>query len=46
MDNFLPYALLLAFGEALLTGTLITVFVVYRREWVATFDDARWLRRP
>jgi len=46
MDNYLPYALLLAFGEAFLTGTLITVFVVYRREWVATFDDARWLRRP
>lgn len=45
VSDYLSYALLLAFGEAFLTGMLITVFVVYRREWVATFDDARWLRR-
>ncbi|UCE30050.1 MAG: energy-coupling factor ABC transporter permease [Burkholderiales bacterium] len=29
----------------LLTGMLVTVFVVYRPQWVATFDDARYLRR-
>ncbi|MDA8108981.1 MAG: energy-coupling factor ABC transporter permease [Betaproteobacteria bacterium] len=45
VDDYLAYALLLAFGEAFLTGMLITLFVVYRREWVATFDDAHWLRR-
>jgi uncharacterized membrane protein len=45
VHDYLSYALLLAFGEAFLTGMLITVFVVYRRDWVATFDDARWLRR-
>jgi uncharacterized membrane protein len=37
-------ALMLAFGEAFLTGTLVTLLVVYRRDWVATFDDRRWLR--
>ena len=45
LHDDLAYALLLAFGEAFLTGMLITVFVVYRREWVVAFDDAHWLRR-
>ena len=31
----------LAFGEALLTGMLIALGVVYRPRWVATFDPAR-----
>jgi uncharacterized membrane protein len=33
----------MGFGEAFLTGMLVTILVVYRRDWVATFDDARWL---
>ncbi|MFO1362770.1 MAG: energy-coupling factor ABC transporter permease [Burkholderiales bacterium] len=36
---------LLAFAEATLSGMLITLFVVYKPEWVGTFDDARYLRR-
>ncbi len=43
--GFLPYALLLGWGEAFLTGMLATIFVVYRRDWIVTFDDARYLRR-
>lgn len=35
----------LAYAEAFITGALTTVFVVYRPQWVATFDDARYLRR-
>jgi len=35
--------LMLGFGEAFLTGMLVTILVVYRRDWVVTFDDARWL---
>lgn len=44
-SGYLPYTLLLGWGEAFLTGMLATIFVVYRREWILTFDDARWLRR-
>jgi len=38
--------LLLAWGEALLTGMLVTIFVVYRPGWVWTFDDRRYLAPP
>jgi len=39
-EEFAILALLLAFGEATLTGMLVTLAVVYRPAWVATFDDA------
>jgi uncharacterized membrane protein len=45
-EQFLPYCLLLAFAEATLTGMVITLLVVYRPQWVGTFDDARYLSRP
>jgi uncharacterized membrane protein len=41
--EYLPYLLYLAFGEATLTGMLIVLAVVYRPQWVATFDDRRYL---
>ena len=41
--EYAPYLLYLAFGEATLTGMLVTLAVVYRPQWVATFDDARYL---
>ena len=41
--EYVPYLLYLAFGEATLTGMLVTLAVVYRPSWVATFDDARYL---
>lgn len=44
-EQFLPYWLLLAFAEATLTGMVVTIFVVYRPDWVGTFDDARYLYR-
>jgi uncharacterized membrane protein len=43
-ELYLPYYLLLAWSEALFTGMTITLFVVYKPEWVATFDDGRYLR--
>ncbi len=43
-DFYLPYYLLLAWSEAVLTGMAMTLFVVYKPEWVATFDDRRYLR--
>jgi uncharacterized membrane protein len=42
-ELYLPYYLLLAWSEALFTGMTITLFVVYKPEWVATFDDGRYL---
>lgn len=41
--NYLPYFLLLGFAEAWLSGMSITLMVVYRPAWVATFDDRRYL---
>ena len=45
-DGFIPYGLLLAWGEAFLSGLLATIFVVYEPRWMVTFDDARYLRPP
>ena len=41
--EYLPYFLLLAFSEAWLSGMVMTLFVVYRPNWVLTFDDSRYL---
>ncbi len=41
--EYLPYFLLLGFSEAWLSGMLITLFVIYRPSWVATFDDSIYL---
>ncbi|HRH81608.1 MAG TPA: energy-coupling factor ABC transporter permease [Thiobacillaceae bacterium] len=43
LDEYLPYYLLMAWAEAFATGMLITLMVVYKPEWVATFDDRRYL---
>lgn len=42
--DVIAYMLLLAWGEAFLTGFLLTIFTVYRPEWVLTFDDEIYLR--
>ncbi len=44
IEETLQYLPLFMFPEAFVTGMLITIFVVYRPEWVATFDDERYLR--
>ena len=43
--NYLPYGLILMFPEAFLTGMMMSIFVVYRPQWVSTFDDRRYLRK-
>lgn len=42
-SEYLPYFLLLGFSEAWLSGMVMTMFVVYRPEWVSSFDDASYL---
>ncbi|MCG3202842.1 MAG: hypothetical protein NFCOHLIN_02728 [Gammaproteobacteria bacterium] len=37
-----PYVLMM-FGEAFVSGALLTLMVVYRPAWVASFDDRRYL---
>lgn len=43
--EYLPYFVLLAWGEALMTGMAVTLMVVYRPHWIPSFDDARYLKR-
>lgn len=43
LDNYLPFYMLMAWAEAFATGMILTLLVVYKPEWVATFDDLRYL---
>ena len=45
LDDFVPYALLLASGEAWLEGMLTTLLVVYLPGSVRLFDDTAYLAR-
>ncbi len=42
-SEYLPYGILLALGEAFLTGMIVTIAVVYKPHWISTFDDKRYL---
>lgn len=42
--DYVPYLVYLAFGEATLNGMALTLLVVYRPQWVATFDDRRYIK--
>ena len=44
-EEFAPYIVYLAFGEATLTGMLVTLGVIYRPRWIATYDVDRYLPR-
>lgn len=43
-SQYLPYFILMGWSEAILTGMALSLMVVYRPAWVATFDDARYLQ--
>ena len=45
LDDYLPYFLLLGFSEAWLTGMVVTILVVYRPQWISTFDDSIYLAK-
>lgn len=44
-EYYLPYALLLCWGEAFITGMVIALMVAYYPQWVMLFDDHRYLAR-
>lgn len=39
-SEYLPYYLLMSWSEALITGMLVTVMVIWKPEWVGSFLDA------
>ena len=42
-SDYLPWYLLMSWAEAFTTGGTLTLMVVYRPQWVTTFDDARYI---
>ena len=44
INESIRYLPLFMFPEAFVTGMLISVFVVYRPQWVVTFDDDRYIK--
>jgi uncharacterized membrane protein len=42
-EYYLPYALLLAWGEAFITGMSMALMVAYYPQWILLFDDKRYL---
>ena len=43
LDEVLPFYFLLAWSEAFTSGLVMAILIVYRPQWVATFDDRRYL---
>ena len=43
LTEYLPFFLVLGFSEAWLSGMALTLLVIYRPEWVASFDDRSYL---
>jgi uncharacterized membrane protein len=43
--DYLSYRLLLCWGESMLTGMLVAIFVAYRPQWLTTFRDEIYLAR-
>lgn len=44
LQQYLPFYLLMVFPEAIITGSLVALLVVYHPEWVATYDEDAYLR--
>ncbi len=42
--NYLPYFILMGWSEAMLTGMAITLMVVFRPQWLATFSDQKYVK--
>jgi len=43
LDFYFPYALMQTFPEGFITGTVLSLLVIYQLEWVATFRDEFYL---
>jgi len=45
LEEALPFYFLLSWSEAFISGLVIAILIVYRPQWVASFDDAAYLGR-
>jgi hypothetical protein len=36
----------MAWGDAVLTGMIVAIFVAFKPEWLATWSDHRYLQKP
>jgi len=43
LTEYLPFYILMGWSEAFISGMLVTVMVVWKPQWVATFSDERYL---
>ena len=46
LEDFLGMLLLVAFPEAFINGMAVTAFVVFKPEWLETFNYSRYLQAP
>ena len=44
MHDYMPFGLMMMFPEAFITGALISLFVVYKPQWVSSFNDELYLK--
>ena len=44
LDQYLSIFVPIMYPEAFLTGAVISIFVIYKPQWIATFDDQRYLK--
>lgn len=43
LSEYLMIYIPIMYPEAFLTGAIISIFVIYKPEWISTFDDKRYL---
>jgi uncharacterized membrane protein len=43
LDEYLMVFIPIMYPEAFITGAIISIFVIYKPEWISTFDDKRYL---
>lgn len=43
LDEYLMIYIPIMYPEAFLTGAAISIFVIYKPQWISTFDDRRYL---
>ena len=45
LTEYLTAFVPIMYPEAFLTGAVISIFVIYKPEWISTFDDQRYLNK-
>ncbi len=43
LDQYMMIFIPIMYPEAFISGAVISIFVIYKPEWIATFDDRRYL---